>query len=79
MGNQKLPILSGREICKALGKDGFQMVSQKGSHIKLKKRLKSGKVLVTTVPDHKHISRHLLKTILNQAGLNRERFLKLIK
>ncbi|MGA2676873.1 MAG: type II toxin-antitoxin system HicA family toxin [Methanobacterium sp.] len=45
MGSQKFPILSGYKICKALCKDGFQMVSQKGSHIKLKKRLDDGKVL----------------------------------
>jgi predicted RNA binding protein YcfA (HicA-like mRNA interferase family) len=36
---QKLPILSGHKICKALCNDGFQITKQTGSHIKLKKFL----------------------------------------
>lgn len=78
MGTQKLPILSGSEICKVLCSDGFQIVSQKGSHIKLKKRLANGKVLTVPVPNHDTVGRKLLKTIINQAGLNRELFLELL-
>lgn len=78
MGTQKLPILSGSEICKALCKDGFQRVSQKGSHIKLKKYLEDGTPLTVPVPDHDEVGRGLLKTIINQAGLSRELFLELL-
>lgn len=45
MATMRLPILSGLEICKALSKNGFYEVSRKGSHIKMKKRLDSGKIL----------------------------------
>ncbi len=32
----KLPVLSAHKVIKALGSAGFQVVSQKGSHINLK-------------------------------------------
>ena len=32
----KLPVLPARDILKALGKAGFVVVSQRGSHIKLR-------------------------------------------
>ncbi|MDY0388086.1 MAG: type II toxin-antitoxin system HicA family toxin [Methanolobus sp.] len=34
----KFPILSAREVIKTLENAGFQVVSQKGSHIKMKKK-----------------------------------------
>jgi predicted RNA binding protein YcfA (HicA-like mRNA interferase family) len=54
------------------------MVSQKGSHIKLKKRLDDGRVLTVPVPNHDVIGRKLLKVIINQAGLSRDEFLELL-
>jgi len=71
----KLPILSGREIIKALEKIGYHEVRQRGSHIRLfclnKKSI--------TVPDHKTISRGLLRKILRDVELSREEFKKLLK
>ena len=32
----KLPILSGSELIKILRKNGFQLVGQKGSHVRLR-------------------------------------------
>jgi len=34
-----LPVVSGREVIKALAKAGFQVVGRKGSHIRLKKKV----------------------------------------
>lgn len=34
----KLPVVSGREVVKALRKDGFIVIRQRGSHIRLKKK-----------------------------------------
>lgn len=73
----KLPKLSGHKICKAFFKDGFRQVSQKGSHIKLKK-IENGKVITIIVPDHDEVKTGVLKTIINQAGHTRESFLKLL-
>lgn len=78
MATMKLPILSGFEICKALSKDGFYEVSRKGSHIKMKKRLDSGRILTVIVPNHKEVKRGMLKAIINQAGLNNQTFLELL-
>ena len=48
----KLPVLSGVELIKLLSKAGFSVEGQKGSHVKLKKRL-GARVVVTIVPLHR--------------------------
>lgn len=74
----ELPVLKLRELLRALSKLGFETVSQKGSHIKLKKA--SGeRVLVVIVPSHAEIRRGTLKSIMRQAGISREDFLKIIE
>lgn len=78
MGTRKLPSLSGRKVCKALCNDGFQKVSQKGGHVKLKKRLDESKVLTIMVPDHGKVGKDLLKAIINQSGHTNESFLDLL-
>ena len=70
----RLPILSGREIIKALNKLGYEEVRQRSSHIRLSC---SGRRLVT-VPDYKAVSRGLLRKILRDAELSTEEFLKLL-
>ena len=32
----KLPVVAGAEVCSALGKAGFDEISQRGSHVKLR-------------------------------------------
>ena len=49
----------------------FSVVSQKGSHVKL--RHTGGRV--TIVPLHKELAPGTLSSVLNLAGLNRKRFL----
>lgn len=75
--SDKLPVLSGKEIIKALGKVGFAVVNQKGSHIKLKKT-DGDKNLIVTVPNHNEVKRGILLNILKQAELSREEFLKFL-
>lgn len=75
---EKLPILSGKEINKILVKLGFNIVSQKGSHIKLKRKL-NGKELIVIVPNHKEVKRGVLINILKQAELSKEEFVKIMK
>ncbi len=38
----KLPRISGKEVIKTLGKQGFQFARQKGSHVILKKESDAG-------------------------------------
>lgn len=70
----RLPILTWRELIKALSRVGFQPVRQRGSHIVLESR--DGKSL--TVPRHDEIRRGTLLSIIEAAGLTKEEFLKLL-
>ncbi len=74
----KLPVLSAGEVIKVLEKKNFYFVSQKGSHIKLKKDLE-GRQLIVTVPLHKEIRKGVLLNIIKQAELTKEEFLDLVK
>jgi predicted RNA binding protein YcfA (HicA-like mRNA interferase family) len=63
-----LPRITGRDLVRALGKQGWAVVVQKGSHAQLKHPDRSGRV---TVPLHagETIGPGLLRSILNQAGI----------
>jgi len=73
--SKKLPILSGKEIIKALAKVGFVPVRQKGSHVFL--RHVDGRR--TVVPLHEEVNKSTLMDIIEQTKLARQGFLKLIK
>ena len=68
----KLPVLSGKELCKALGKIGYSIDHQTGSHIIL--RHKNPPYRRLTVPEHKEIAKGTLRAIIRQAGLTLEEF-----
>ena len=72
----KLPVVSGKEVIKALRKIGYEAVRQKGSHIRLRDASDpSHKPL--TIPDHKEIKPGLLRKIIRDANLSVEDFIKL--
>ncbi len=73
----KLPVLSGREVIKALRKIGFEPARQKGSHIVLVRMVSDSKRAVV-VPNHREIDPGTLIEIIRQAGLKREEFEKLL-
>ncbi len=68
----KLPILSGKEVCKALSKMGFNPIRQKGSHVFMKHT--DGRS--TVVPMNTQIGRGLLKRILNEIDVDTDEFMK---
>lgn len=71
----KLPVVSGNDLIKVFTRLGFIIVSQKGSHIKMKN--KDGRVV--TIPNHKIIKRGTLKKgILNPLGITVEQVIKLL-
>jgi len=70
-------VLSGHEVITALGKIGFQVRRQKGSHIILVNESSKSKRMVV-VPNHKEIDTGTLVEIIRQSGLKREEFLALI-
>ncbi|MGP8125019.1 MAG: type II toxin-antitoxin system HicA family toxin [Nitrososphaerales archaeon] len=71
----RLPVLSWKEVIKALGKAGFRPVRQRGSHIILEGS--EGRKF-TVVPRHDEIAPTTLVKILAEAGLTREQFLELL-
>ena len=71
----KVPSLSYAKVIKALQKDGWLVIRQKGSHIRLQKRNKD-EILKITVPAHTPIKRSTLSHIIKQAKITLEDFLK---
>jgi len=70
-----LPRISGKECIKALGKRGFYLKRQEGSHIILRRDDPFGQVVV---PDHKELDRGTLRAIIRQSGLSVDEFMKLL-
>lgn len=64
----KLARLSGNEVIKVLGKFGFSVVSQKGSHAKLKRIGPLGENQILTVPLHQELDIGTVHAIMKQAG-----------
>ncbi len=75
----KLPIVSGKEVLKALQKAGFTLVRQKGSHVHLLKQA-GGKSYHVTVPVHGNndLNPFVLRSIMRQAGYTPDEFAKLL-
>jgi len=72
----KLPVVSGKDLVKAFGKIGFVLVSQRGTHIKMKHP--DGRVVI--IPNHKTIKKGTLKKgILNPLNVSVEELVKLLK
>jgi len=59
----QLPRLSGRELVKVLGKVGFELIRQHGSHMILRRQDPWAQ---TVIPDHKELDRGALRAILRQ-------------
>jgi len=74
---KKVPSLSYTEIVRALQRDGWMVVRQRGSHLRLQKRVRD-EVLKLTVPAHCPVKRSTLAHILKQARLDIEQFLELL-
>ena len=72
----KLPVISGRECVKALGRVGFAVRRQQGSHIVLRRGSPFAQVVV---PDHRTLDRGTLRAILRHAGLNVDEFVRLLR
>jgi len=72
----RLKPYSYRDVVRILGKLGFRVVRQRGSHVVLKGFCKEKKRTVV-VPRHREIAVGTLRGILFQAGLTVEEFLKL--
>ena len=71
----KLPQISGRELVKRLQKQGFVVVRQKGSHIRLEKNTEEGTIKLT-VPNHPSLKKGTLHRIIKDAKVDPEKILQ---
>lgn len=65
----KVPSLGYERVISALRRDGWVVLRQKGSHIRLQKQTLTG-TLKLTVPAHRPILRSTLSHILKQAQMS---------
>ncbi|MEM0328153.1 MAG: type II toxin-antitoxin system HicA family toxin [Thermoproteota archaeon] len=63
----RLKVLSGKDVVKIFSRFGFVTVSQKGSHIKLRRILPDGTKQTLTIPLHEELDKGTLKAIYRQA------------
>ena len=71
----KLPQISGKDCIKALGKAGFYIKCQKGSHIILCRDEPFAEVVV---PNHKTLDKGTLRAIIRQVELEVDEFIQLL-
>jgi predicted RNA binding protein YcfA (HicA-like mRNA interferase family) len=69
--------ISAKDLIKALQKLGFVFISQKGSHIKLRKAKPIRKTII--IPNHKVIRPGTLNNILKCAEINQKELEKLVE
>jgi len=72
----KLPVLSAKQVIKALERMGFKIVRQSGSHIHL---WNDQKRILVTVPNHRELAKGTLNGIIKQSKMDRDDFLSYVK
>jgi len=72
----KLPVVSDRQAVAALGRTGYEIDHQTGSHIILRHVRPPHRRL--TVPNHKELAKGTLRAIVREAGLTVEEFVGLL-
>jgi predicted RNA binding protein YcfA (HicA-like mRNA interferase family) len=70
-----LPVCSGAEAIRAFERAGWSFASQKGSHVTL---IKSGALVILTVPLHRELGPGLLRSLIRKAGLTVDEFVELL-
>ncbi|MBI2164801.1 MAG: type II toxin-antitoxin system HicA family toxin [Chloroflexi bacterium] len=65
---------SSREVVRALERLGFERVSQRGSHLKLRRRTSEGTRTTIVKMGAREVPAGTLASILRQAGLSRHQF-----
>jgi len=63
----KLKRLSGQQVVSIFEALGFEQISQRGSHVKLRRVLLDGTKQTLTIPAHSELDKGTLKAIYKQA------------
>jgi predicted RNA binding protein YcfA (HicA-like mRNA interferase family) len=72
----RLPVVSGAQAVRALGRLGYQVDHQTGSHLILRHETAPHRRL--TVPNHKELAKGTLRAIIREAGLTVDEFRSLL-
>jgi len=64
----RLRRLSGNEVVGILEEFGFEVISQRGSHVKLRRVTASGMRETLVMPSHHQLDTGTLRAIIRQAG-----------
>jgi predicted RNA binding protein YcfA (HicA-like mRNA interferase family) len=73
--SERLPVVSGAQLVRVLEQLGWEVVRQRGSHVRLKH---SDRSAFLVVPLHRELKRGTLSGILRDAGLDREELRRLL-
>jgi predicted RNA binding protein YcfA (HicA-like mRNA interferase family) len=73
----KLPVISGNQTIKCFEKIGYQVVRQRGSHVRMHHKSNSTKKPLT-IPRHRTLGKGLLRKLLRDAEISIEEFAKLL-
>ncbi len=67
-----LPVVSGRDVVRALETIGYEFDRQRGSHVILRLNREPYRRIV--VPNHREVARGTLRAIIRETGLTVEEF-----
>ena len=67
-----LPVVSGREVVRALEGLGWVVARQRGSHVVM---TKLGSTTTLSIPDHRELDRGTLRSLIRAAGITVEEFI----
>lgn len=71
-----LPVVSGRDLVKVFESQGWSVARQKGSHIIM---VRDGSIVSLSVPDHDEVAKGTLRSLLRNAGIGTEDFVKICR
>jgi predicted RNA binding protein YcfA (HicA-like mRNA interferase family) len=71
-----VPLLRPNQVVKIFEKFGWQVARQKGSHIIM---IKEGHIATLSIPNHPHVARGTLRSLIQKSGLTVEQFTEAIQ
>lgn len=78
----KLPVVSGSKLIKLLKRLGYEVIRQRGSHVRLRKVGEAGEHNIT-VPKHSEIAKGTLSDILSKVSIwnniSKEKLIELLE
>ena len=79
---QKLPVVSGAKLIKLMKKLGYEVIRQRGSHVRLRKVTDAGEHNIT-VPMHPEMAKGTLNDILSKLSIwnniSKEKLIDMLK